>query len=141
MKLRFDRRWNLRIAALAVCGLALWMPARASAQPQPSGPVQVMDMNWLKKGVDVKQAGIYFNDMLAPILKKYGAKIIFVYSINGVMRGDIKPAVTASMEFPSMQSMQALFNDPDYKKIVPYRDATFDLAQLKLFQVAPLKGK
>ena len=146
MTIRITHLIRNRLAILAACGTliafgaAAWAPRPAAAQMPPSGPVQFMDLNWLKPGVDAKQAGIYFNDLLTPILKKHGAKVVFVYAVTGVMAGDIQPAVTASMEFPSMQAMQAMLSDPDYKKIVPYRDATFDLSHQKLFQVAPLRG-
>ncbi|MEW5963234.1 MAG: DUF1330 domain-containing protein [Pseudomonadota bacterium] len=141
MIIRLFRRNRSVISAcgmLLVLGLAVSTPRPAAAQ---NGPVQFMDLNWLKSGADAGQAGIYFNDLLAPILKKHGAKVVFSYAVTGVMAGDIKPAVTASMEFPSMHAMQAMFNDPDYKKIVPYRDATFDLSRQILFQIAPLKGR
>jgi len=39
-----------------------------------------------------------------------------------------------------MDDMQALFKDPEYQKIVPQRDATFDLPRMSLFQIAPISG-
>ncbi len=132
----------LIISVLTVAALAQGMTKGqgASHDDSASTTVQFVDLLWLKPGVSPQEAGTYFHDMLGPILRKHGGRVIFTYQVIGVMKGELKPAVTASMEFPSMQAMQNLFKDPEYQKIVPQRDATFDLSQQRLFQVAPLSG-
>lgn len=122
------------LVAVAVFGAMAGFPTIASAS------VQFLDLQWLNSGVTAQEAGSYFKDKLAPIVRKHGGKIVFVYQIMATMKGDVKPAIAASMEFPSMDAMQALFKDPGYQKIVPQRDATFDLLRQSLFQVAPVGG-
>lgn len=125
------------LLAVAACGLSLAVSSSASAVE----PVQFLDMQWLKPGISADQAGIYFRDRLDPIVRKHGGSTILVYQVAATMKGEVKPAVVASMKFPSMEDMQALFKDPDYQKIVPLRDATFDLPRQSLFQVVPFIGK
>lgn len=135
------RRFVLRTLAAAASVFALALPLQGAAQAAGDKKVQFMDLQWLKPGVTAQQAGAYFSDKLDPIVRKHGGKILFTYQVAAVMRGDVKPALIASMEFPSMDAMQGLFKDPDYQRIVPQRDATFDLSKQVLYQVAPAGGK
>lgn len=123
-----------QLAAVAIFGTLVGFSTMASAS------VQFLDLQWLNSGITTQQAGSYFKDKLDPIVRRHGGKIIFVYQILGTMKGEVKPAIAASMEFPSMDEMQALFKDPEYQKIVPQRDATFDLPRQSLFQVTPIGG-
>lgn len=100
--------------------------------------VQFVDLLWLKPGINPQAAAHYFNELLPPILEKHGGKVIFVYAVETAIKGELKPAITASMTFPSMDSLKEVFSDPEYAKIVPVRDATFDFTQQSLLKVRPL---
>jgi uncharacterized protein (DUF1330 family) len=102
------------------------------------GPVQFVDLLWLRQGVTVDDAQRYLQT-LAPLVKKHGGRPLVGFRIDKTMKGDVQPQVINGLEFPSMQAMQALLADPEYQKIVPTRDATFDMARHTLFQVSPLR--
>lgn len=127
------------LAYFTVCLLMLGFAAQAMADIP--GKVQFMDLQWLKAGVNTQQAGEYFTGKLDPIVRKHGGKVVFVYEVMKVMKGDVKPAMIASMEFPSMEAMQALFKDAEYQKIIPLRDLIFDLPHMSLFQLSPVVEK
>lgn len=127
----------IKFLVFAVAHAGLWVSAGSAGAAEP---VQFFDIQWLKPGVTQEQAGGYFRDRLDPIVRRHGGKIVLVYRVAATMKGDIKPALLASMTFPSPEDMQALFKDPEYQKIVPLRDATFDLERQSLFQVSPIMG-
>lgn len=118
------------VAALSV--------AVSSAAAGAAGSVQFMDLQWLQPGVAVHDAGSYFSDKLQPLVRKHGGNIMSVHQIAATMRGEVKPALVATMEFPSMEKMQGLLKDPEYQKLIPQRDATFDLPKQSLFQIKPI---
>ncbi len=132
-----DRKSFRNPLLAAIGGLTLACSAAAPA----GAAVQFVDLQWLKPGITAQNAGGYFTGRLEPIVRKHGGRVIFVYRVLATMKGDVQPAVIASMEFPSMEEMQALFRDAEYQKIVPERDATFDLARQSLFQVAPVAAR
>lgn len=125
------------LLAIAVCGLSLVSSAAVSAVES----VQFLDMQLLKPGISADQAGIYFRDRLDHIVREHGGNIILVHQVAATIKGEVKPALVASMKFSSIDDVPALFKDPDYRKIVPLRDATFDLPRQSLFQAAPFIGK
>lgn len=105
-------------------------------QPQQ---VQMLELLWLQPNVTVDKAADYFRNKLRPILVKHHGEIIQSYEVTGTMRGELKPAWINVFRFNSMADMQAIFQDPEYAKLVPLRDATFDLSQHRLFTVSSVK--
>lgn len=112
-------------------------PARAASSNTLS-PIQFVDLLWVKPEASPDDAVRYFKQVLPPVMAKHGGRVIHVYRIDEALRGDLRPAVTASLSFPSMQALQAMFKDPDYQKIVPERDAIFDFTQQSLFRVTAM---
>ncbi len=132
----YGRNTMRKLVGGALCAILVAFSVAAQA----GGAVQFMDLQWLQPGVSPTQAGAYFHEALGPIVRKHGGKLLFTYQVLGVMKRDLKPAVIAGKEFPTMDAMQNLFKDPDYQSIVPQRDRIFDLSQMRLFQIAPIGG-
>lgn len=60
------------------------------------------------------------------ILEKHGGVRVANYNVESVLDSGEKPAAIAVFSFPNKDAIQnLLFNDPDYQKIVPYRDKGF----------------
>ena len=137
----FTHRFTTLVAvALLVFGVtsAGWGGDSSGQGGAPTGPVQFVDLLWLKPGVTLDDAQRYLQT-LAPLVKKHGGHRLVGFRIEKTMKGDVQPQVINGLEFPSMQAMQELFQDPAYQTIVPTRDATFDMARHTLFQVTPLQ--
>ena len=103
-----------------------------------SQQVQFLELLWLQPNVPVDKAADYFQNRLGPILKKHNGEIIQSYQVASTMKGELKPAWINVFRFRSMEDMQAIFQDAEYNKLVPLRDATFDLSQHRLFSVMPV---
>ncbi len=62
----------------------------------------------------------------APVItKKYGGEAVAKYNVETVLDEGDKPGVIAVMSFPDRESIDGLFNDPEYKKLIPLRDLGF----------------
>jgi len=60
------------------------------------------------------------------ILAKHGGVRIAQYNVESVVDGGDKPAFVGVFSFPSQEAIQDLLvNDPDYQKLVPFRDKGF----------------
>ena len=59
------------------------------------------------------------------ITTQYGGVAVAKYTVETVLDGGEKPAMFAVMSFPDRASIDGLFNDPDYKKLIPLRDLGF----------------
>lgn len=114
-------------------------PKAGPQQSSVSSDVQFVDLLWLKPGVEADSAGHYFSQLLTPVLQRHGGKVLYVYRIDAALKGSLKPAINASLTFPSMEALQAMFQDPEYQKIIPVRDSIFDFTQQSLWQVTPLE--
>lgn len=131
----------ITVAALFVAAFPIWANRpheegqRMSNQPQS---VQFLELLWLQPNVPVDKAADYFQKRLGPILKKHNGEILQSYQVAATMKGDLKPAWINVFRFRSMEDMQAIFQDAEYNKLVPLRDATFDLSQHRLFSVMPV---
>ncbi|OUS11649.1 hypothetical protein A9Q97_07165 [Rhodospirillales bacterium 47_12_T64] len=64
------------------------------------------------------------------ILEKHGGVRVANYNVESVLGSGLdsgeKPALIGVFSFPSPEAIQnLLFNDPDYQKLVPFRDKGF----------------
>jgi uncharacterized protein (DUF1330 family) len=60
------------------------------------------------------------------ILAKHGGVPVANYNVDAVMDSGEKPAMVGVFSFPSPQAIEDLLvNDPDYQKLVPFRDKGF----------------
>ena len=60
------------------------------------------------------------------ILAKHGGIPVANYTVEAAMNSDEKPAMVGVFSFPSRQAIDDLLvNDPEYQKIVPFRDKGF----------------
>lgn len=100
--------------------------------------VQFVDLLWVKQDKTPDDAVRYFREVLPPILARHGGKVLHVYRVEAALRGDMQPAITASLTFPSMQALESMFKDPEYQKIIPERDAIFDFSQQSLLRVTAM---
>ena len=63
----------------------------------------------------------------APVVTKvHGGVPVATYNVETAMDDGETPAVFAVISFPSRGAIQALFNDPAYKALIPERDRGFD---------------
>lgn len=115
-----------------------WAREEGQRMQNQSQQVQFLELLWLQPNVGVEKAADYFQNRLGPILKKHNGEIIQSYQVASTMKGELKPAWINVFRFRSMEDMQAIFQDADYNKLVPLRDATFDLSQHRLFSVVPV---
>lgn len=123
---------NARPAAMSPTG-----PAARQAST-PSQQVHFVELLWLQPKATPEAAADYFKNKLRPILSKHGGEILQGYQVVATVQGDLKPAWINVIRFRSMEDMQAIFQDPDYTKIVPLRDAIFNLTQHPFFSVLPV---
>jgi len=62
----------------------------------------------------------------APVItKEYGGVLVAKYNVETVLDEGSKPGVVVVMSFPDRASIDGLFNDPAYKKLIPMRDLGF----------------
>jgi len=62
----------------------------------------------------------------APVItKKYGGVLVVKYNVETVLDEGDKPGVVVVMSFTDRTSIDGLFNDPAYKKLIPLRDLGF----------------
>lgn len=60
------------------------------------------------------------------LLQKHGGVPVANYKVESVMDSGEKPAMIGVFSFPSRDAIQELLvNDPEYQKIVPFRDKGF----------------
>lgn len=59
------------------------------------------------------------------ITKEYGGVLVAKYEVEKSLDEDDKPDMFAVMSFPYRASVDSLFNDPEYKKLIPLRDLGF----------------
>ena len=60
------------------------------------------------------------------ILEKHGGVRVANYGVESVMDSGPTPAFFGVFSFPSKEAIQDLLvNDPDYQKLVPFRDKGF----------------
>ena len=62
----------------------------------------------------------------APVItKEYGGVAVAKYNVETALDEADKPSMVAVMSFPDRASIENLFNDPEYKKLIPLRDLAF----------------
>lgn len=62
----------------------------------------------------------------APVItKKYGGVAVAKYNVETALDEGVNPAIFAVMSFPDRASIGDLFNDPEYKKLIPLRELGF----------------
>ena len=142
------RRPRLFSVVLSLAALAAVASARhvgASSSPAPgvrkvtqSQEVHFIELLWLQPKATPEGATDYFRNKLRPILAKHGGEILQSFQVAATMKGELKPAWINIIRFRSMEDMQAIFKDPEYAKLIPLRDATFDLSQQRMFNVLPV---
>jgi uncharacterized protein (DUF1330 family) len=60
------------------------------------------------------------------IMEKHGGARLANYNVDSVLDDGEKPAVIGVFSFPNPEAIQnLLFNDPDYQRLVPFRDKGF----------------
>jgi len=65
------------------------------------------------------------------IMAKHGGVPVANYKVESVMDSGDKPAMIGVFSFPNRDAIQELLvNDPDYQKIVPFRDKGFKSIRL-----------
>jgi uncharacterized protein (DUF1330 family) len=107
-----------------------------------SEKIEIMSLLWLKPGVTPSQAHDYFTRLLAPLIHAHGGEALpgFQRHVQGTMKGELKPEITDGFQFPSQRSLQDLLQDPEYRKIIPVRDAIFDMSRHTVFKIAALSN-
>lgn len=65
------------------------------------------------------------------IMEKHGGIPVANYKVESVMDSGEKPAMIGVFSFPNREAIQELLvNDPDYQRIVPFRDKGFKSIRL-----------
>lgn len=66
-----------------------------------------------------------------PLMAKHGGVPVANYKVESVVDSEEKPAMIGVFSFPNREAIQELLvNDPEYQKIVPFRDKAFKSIRL-----------
>ena len=72
-----------------------------------------------------KEALLPYLNQAPVITKAHGGVPLATYDVETVLDNGEKPAVFAVISFPSREAIEKLFNDPEYKTLIPERDLGF----------------
>ncbi len=75
--------------------------------------------------VNEKEAYSSYIENAGPFFKQFGSNPVAKYPISQVLFGTDEIEFIAIMEFPDLESIQALFNTKAYKKLLPIREKAF----------------
>lgn len=129
-----SKKWALSGAIAALLAAVSLMAGGRSSQASMSehaNPI-LFDVIYLNEGKDASEAVAYF-ERVAVIAQKYGLVRLNTYRVTKNMRGIIQqPALINIWRMDSPDAMQKMGADPAYQKLVPTRDALFDMAKVSL---------
>jgi hypothetical protein len=121
-----------------VLGLAVGaaLVGEASAK-QKDGPV-LFDVIYLQEGHEAQEAVDYFEKVSA-ISKRHGLVRLKTYRIDKALKGVIaQPTLINLWRMDRPDAMQKMGADPEYQRLVPTRDALFDMGRVSILMGAPL---
>ncbi len=72
-----------------------------------------------------KEALSYYLEKVGALYLKVKAQPIQKLKITKALIGDHTPSLVAIMEFPTMKSLNDVFESDEYNKLLPYRDKAF----------------
>ncbi|OUS28633.1 hypothetical protein A9Q99_11510 [Gammaproteobacteria bacterium 45_16_T64] len=71
----------------------------------------------------------YYLENAGPITAGHGAVTVATYALTESLGSDVAPEVCVVVSFPSRESVDSAFSDPDYQRLVSYRDKGFSSIQ------------
>lgn len=66
----------------------------------------------------------YF-DVAMPLIEKVGAKLVQKIEIGDPVVGDKLSSILMLVDYPSHEAVEAVFDSPEYKSIIPMRKRAF----------------
>lgn len=97
--------------------------------PAQNAFVRMLVLGWVRPGAQDTLAK--YQAAAGPIMKRYGGQPLQRMAPQTVIAG--QPAdVAVLMEFPSAQSCERAFQDPDYVELLPLRDEAFERLDISL---------
>ncbi len=76
----------------------------------------VLDIEWHDEQVMES-----YRQTVAPLLERYGAKLVLRGTTTVALEGDWTPAWLVVFEFPSIERARAFYDAPEYREVVPQR--------------------
>lgn len=73
-----------------------------------------------------QQAAETYVKEVTVLQEQAGAVPLYRFPVHDVFIGELKPDVTAAVEFPSQEAFDQVFKSDAYKTLIPFRDKGFE---------------
>ncbi|WP_420574932.1 DUF1330 domain-containing protein [Kordia sp.] len=67
----------------------------------------------------------HYIEKVGDLYKKVNAKPVNKFKVTKPLIGEYTPNIVSIMEFPDMDSLNAVFESQAYKELIPYREKAF----------------
>lgn len=77
--------------------------------------------------VKEKDKLVEYSKKAAPMIEKFGGKLLFKGGVDDIIVGELKHMNLAVFEFPNKEEIMRFYSSAEYIKIIPIRDEGADM--------------